>query len=71
MTFVIVREFAVRTKAIVSVLAPEQAVIAVLHRRIPFGVDELTFPVQILATIHADVNQPGSFHVTPSLPARP
>jgi hypothetical protein len=46
---------AIRAETVVGVLAPEDAVVALLHGGVPFGIDELAVPVQVLATVHADV----------------
>src|SRR5579862_763055 len=53
--FVVVDYLAVRTQAVVSMLAPEEPVVAVLPRGIPSGFDKLPLPVEVLATVHADV----------------
>src|ERR1017187_4326863 len=63
--FVVVDDFAVRAEAVVSVLAPEEPVVAVLDRGVPLGFDELALPVEVVAPVHADVGQSGEFHTIP------
>jgi hypothetical protein len=60
-----VGDLAVRAEAVISVLAPKQPVVAVLDRGVPFGLDEQAFPMQVLATLHADVSQSWEFHIIP------
>jgi len=51
---VFVYDFTVRAQAVEGVLAPERAIIAVLHGGVPLGFDEETLPPQILTAVSSD-----------------
>jgi hypothetical protein len=57
---IVVHKLVVRPQAVVSVLAPERAIIAVWNRGIPGSLDEHTLPAQIRATVFADIREPGA-----------
>src|SRR5437899_9854444 len=54
---VIVHQLAVRPQAVVRVLAPESAVVAMGYRRIPGRLDKHAFPAQVGAPVLANVGQ--------------
>src|SRR2546426_595850 len=55
---VIVHEFAIWTQAVIRVLAPEGAIIAMGNRGVPRGFDEHPLPAQLGAAFLADYGQP-------------
>jgi hypothetical protein len=53
-TLVIVRDPAVWPQTVIRMLTPERAIVPVLDRRIPLGLDEHAFPAQVVATLLPD-----------------